>query len=313
MSQPTAHTEQYKAYGLSIHSCIACPELPRTKQAPDIKVSYGRLPENLENPKKSGLRFQVSTNELMLNVDGVARFLIRNGNEVIIDREPASSDDTIRLFLLGSAIGGILAQRKHLILHASVIKTSAGAIAFAGPSGIGKSTLANAFMQHGYSILSDDLCVLETDQQGVFHVHPAYPQIKLWADTIKNFGQAPERFRKVRPDINKHALPVEKNFFSQIVPLKKVYILNVANSRSSKQLNLSEDFSILPLKGAEAFEVVRKNTYRFQFLQGLGMQKTHFEQCANLISNYPVNRVYRPAEGFALPSLCKFLENDFSK
>ena len=314
MNLSVSNKFHYKAYGLSINSCICCPELNQTKQSPDIDVSFGKLPEALDSPKDSGIRFQVSPGELMLNVDGVARFLVRNGKEIIIDKNESTNEETIRLFLLGSALGGLLAQRKHLVLHASVIQTDAGAVAFAGPSGIGKSTLAKAFIQRGYSILSDDLCVLRKNEEGKFLVQPGYPQVKLWADTVKKFNDVPENYRKVRPDINKHALPTNGSFTSQAVPLKEIYVLSVDKGTGKKNQEAhAEKFTSLPLSGSEAFEVIRKNTYRFRFLRGLGVQTEHFNDCANLIANYPVKRLYRPAKGFELQSMCEFLEREFSE
>ena len=57
------------------------------------------------------------------------------------------------------------------------------AAVLAGPPGAGKSTLAAAFARFGYAVLSDDVAVLE-QLEGALHVQPAYPQLRLWPDSV---------------------------------------------------------------------------------------------------------------------------------
>src|SRR5690606_97236 len=108
---------------------------------------------------------------LLLQVDGVARYLVSGGRRITIDRDPAVEDDDVRLFLLGSVFGAMLHQRGDLVLHGSAIEWEGAAVVFMGFSGVGKSTTASAFRQRGHAVLTDDLCVVRPGADGRMLAH----------------------------------------------------------------------------------------------------------------------------------------------
>src|SRR5437773_792073 len=166
-------TYTYRAYGLNISSEIECPELVLANGAADVRVRFGPVPERLENPGGLGAWYQVSEQELLLTPHHVAHFWVTNGRDVVIQRAPNASDEDIRAFLLGSVFGGLLYQRGYLPLHASAIETHLGAVAFAGPVGLGKSTLAAVLHKRGYPVVADDLCAASLTAYGKPLVTPA--------------------------------------------------------------------------------------------------------------------------------------------
>ena len=134
----------YTAFGLCIAAEFPCPELTPAGGRPDVLIRYGVVPATLAVAKKTGVRYQAAPGQLLLTVDGVARFLVQDGKEIIVERAPESDDDSLRLFLLGSALGALLQQRGMLTLHSSAIEVDGGCVGFLGHSGVGKSTLAAA-------------------------------------------------------------------------------------------------------------------------------------------------------------------------
>src|SRR5437870_3786859 len=106
-------TRRYSAFGLIISSCLELPELlPETGAgAADVTVRYGEVPAEL--PEAS--RFvhgdcQTGPGQVLFEVSGVARFLAQDGREIVIDRRSGATDDDIRVFVLGSAIGAVMQQ-----------------------------------------------------------------------------------------------------------------------------------------------------------------------------------------------------------
>ena len=114
---------------------------------------------------------------VMLTVDGVGRYLVRGGAEILVDAAGGAAERDVRLFLLGSALGILCHQRGLLPLHANAVVANGAAYAFAGHSGAGKSTLAAHFAQAGYEILCDDVCVISFDEAGQPLAWPGLPRL----------------------------------------------------------------------------------------------------------------------------------------
>src|SRR5262249_42847204 len=153
-----------------------------------------------EKPRNPEMWHEGTPGQLICHVAGVASMLVRDGNEIVIDRAPNSTDEDIRLFLLGSAFGALLHQRGVIVLHGSTIKINEdAAILFVGHSGMGKSTLAAVLHRRGYPWIGDDVCAITFGTDGTPFVAPAYPQTKLAPDALDHLGIDGSSLRPVRP------------------------------------------------------------------------------------------------------------------
>ena len=97
-----------------------------------------------------------------------------------------------------------------LILPTSPIGSDVNPIMIGFNPGSGKSTLSGAFFNRGYSILADDICAINNEGS----VLPSFPQIKLWADVAKKLIINTQTLKKIRPNVDKFALPLKKQFIS---------------------------------------------------------------------------------------------------
>ena len=292
----------YKAFGLIISSAFECPELLIASGQPDVTIKLGVVPQYLDNPLFSGVRFQTNGQEFLLTVDKIARFYVIGGSSITIDMFPNADISEVRLFLLGSAFGALIHQRGLLPFHGSSIKIGDSAIILSGPSGAGKSTLAAAFRQKGFLLLSDDVSVLSFSPEEMPIVHPGYPQMKLWTDSILKLGNDPSEYSKIRQRIEKHNIPIKNSFWDQPLPLGKIYI--IASS------NLGE-LKLEPIKGIEKFSLLKAHTYRFNFVAGKQMQTSHFKSFDLLTKNVEVFKLTRPAGKFLFDELINLiLENN---
>ncbi len=111
-------------------------------------------------------------------------FLLEPDNAAIaVDPAPGLADNTLEHLLLDQALPRLLAGMGRLVVHASLVNTGAGALAFVGRSGWGKSTLAALFHRRGFPALCDDCALLDHHDAGVFAT-PSYPGFRLYADSI---------------------------------------------------------------------------------------------------------------------------------
>jgi len=131
---------RYIVFGLVTVSELDLPELRRdaaSESIPDIVISLGVI---AEAERASGM-YKTADGALLV-VEDVARYLIKDGAQIVVEPRPGTPLANVRLFLLGSAMGMLIHQRGLLPLHGNSIEIDGCAFAFVGQSGAGKSTLA---------------------------------------------------------------------------------------------------------------------------------------------------------------------------
>jgi len=290
----------YIAFGLRICSEIECEQLlPGAGQA-DVEIRLGHVPDSLESATPQGILYQCVTGKLLLNIDRVARYLVSDGNEILIHPAPDADLDAIRLFLFGSAFGALLHQRGILPLHGSAIITPRGAVVFAGLSGCGKSTIACAFHRKGYPVLADDLCAIDTGDS--VRVMPGNPFLMLWADALQQMGLDRHGLRPARSELEKYILPLGEGFSTEAAPVHALYIIEATNS------DLSAPTSI---KGLRKIEALARSTYRPHFVEDMNLEGGHLRRITALAKRVAVRQINRPRSPSRLHELVDLLEEDF--
>jgi len=291
----------YKAYGLVFHSELDLPEFLPAEGKPDVVISYGEVPLHLDGAQQ-GLFYQAAPGKFLLHLKNIASYLVLEGNKIIIKPGKQASEKNIRVFLMASAIGALLQQRKLFTLHGSAVKINDKAVIFSGMSGIGKSTLAFSFLQQSFPVLTDDLSVLLTGNNRQVLLQPAYPNLKLWKDVLQKTGNKNDGLKKTRDTMEKYYYPFEQNFSDVPVPVCCIYELLQSNKPG---------FSIKELDGFSKFSSLKRNTYRFQFLKELGLTSEHFLQVNQFAEKIKVKQVSRPRDSFHLKELTSLILEDF--
>jgi hypothetical protein len=293
----------YTAYGLGIHSFLPLPELVAETRTADVVFRFGKVNgadlETLDETRS----FKATPDEAYYYLEGVGKFRVCGGREVIVDPSSSADERTVRLCLLGPIVALLLHQRGRLILHASAVDVGGNAVSFLGGQGWGKSTLAAALYVRGHAMLADDVTAIHMDSAGPIAL-PAYPQLKLWPNSIVALGHTPEALPVVHPDFPKRALRVTSGFAAAPSPLKRIYVIAPG-----------EHLVVESLSPQDALIELIRHSYaaRFgkQLLQATGMA-THFKHCARLAQNTPVFRFRRPPSLSVLDEHVSMLINDIS-
>lgn len=305
---------RYACYGLTIDSELALTELTPAPEGgaagpgssgrvtgpppavgatapPDVAITLSRAP--LDRPAEAeqfGPRLWSTPRDLWLDVPGVARFLVHEGREILVEPARGTDEDSVRVFLLGSAFGALLLQRGLLVLHGNAIRVGNQCLLCVGASGAGKSTLAAAFLRRGHEILADD--VVPVNDEGA--ALPGFPRIKLWRDVADHLGVDTTLLRRIRPQMEKFHYPVPRPGSDQPVPVRWIYVL---------ESHAGAGTCIEPIRGTRRFEALHTNTYRMRFLRGLKLEPAHLKLCGLLASRTHLARVARPDRGFELDAL----------
>ncbi|MYD86899.1 MAG: hypothetical protein F4130_12680 [Acidobacteria bacterium] len=302
MTLPVRH---HRAYGLCIRSEIEVPfaaEAPRGK--PDLTIRTAAALPALEESSHGRGGWRFAPDRVLLDVDGVARYLVRNRGREIVVAPSNGTDDQVGAFLCGPVLGACLQQRGYLTLHASAVETEAGAVLFAGPRGIGKSTLLAALLDRGYRMLADDVSAIVVRAGGRPEVLGAFPHVRLWADVLDRLrwnGQA-RALAEVRGARRKWWLPVER-FREAPLAVRAVCVLS-AHDRDSIEMR--------PAPVSTAFASLVRHTYRPRLVRALGLERPRFRMVEAVVRRARVVLVRRPPEAFRLDALAdrivEFLE-----
>ncbi|WP_295449741.1 hypothetical protein [uncultured Thiodictyon sp.] len=295
----------YTCYGLALVSDLALPELlaadPRAAGSePDVQIRLGQVAdEGLPQGRQLGPYLWVTPRQLWLRVPRIARFLVSDGNLITIATEPAGDADSIRVFLLGSALGALLLQRGLLVLHGNAIRIGDRCMVCVGQSGVGKSTLAAGFLRRGYEILADDVTPVDADCRAL----PGFPRIKLWQDSAARLGIDTAALRRIRPELEKFNYPLTDRFTGQALPIRWVYVLGT---------HRLADTHFESIRGLERFTPLRNNTYRVRFLEGMALGREHLQLCGKLAGRVQLAQIMRPERGFELDALVERILADIA-
>jgi hypothetical protein len=285
----------YKAFGLSISSEIELPELSRSDSVklPDVAIKIGHvsLPKLKGVPiQRRGIQaeFGVDSNEsLVLHWDDVADFMAVDGNLLIVS--PLTGDgNLLSLFTVSEALGLILFQRGYFLLHASSVKVGDEAWCFMGNPGAGKSTTAAAFIKAGCELLSDDLTAIDFDANGVARIIPAYPQLKIWDNTVTGLQYDKNSLQPVSEGVNKYSFQPVNGFDHDPVRLGAVYFIHKAKNQAVKRALTPAEIPI---------QTIKNFPLPIELLKGDNL-KRHFAQSFRCAAGASLWKMRRP-DGFA--------------
>jgi hypothetical protein len=231
----------------------------------------------------------------------VGNFLIRNGNEVIVEPLPDVDECILRPCILGSAMSVILQQRGFLVLHASAIVMQGEAIAFLGTSGAGKSTAASAFMKHGYSVITDDVLAIQF-KDGIPIVVPSYPFIKLLPDAVAALGHDVETLPLLNRTTTKRIQTFENSYLQSAYPLGKIYVLAI-----------SDRHEVQDCSSTEVLLNLVNHSRALNALTDLDSKKRHFQQCSNIVKSKPISILYRKPGLDELSEIVRQVEADLAR
>ena len=307
----TRSSRYYTAYGLLFRSPIDLP-FALSPCSPtgevDVTVSIDKTPERLPNPIKKGIRtpasmgrWELTKDIFLLDVPGIARYLVTGGHHVTVDPYGDALDCLVGVYLAGMVSNILLQQRDIITFHASSIMTETGAVLFTGPSGSGKSTLLAALLNRGYSMLSDDISGIVLDADGGLTVLPSFSCIRLQADTLKTVGWRRPAQTLIWEGRDKYTLRVEGSHSMQPTLLRSIYIL------TRKDI---QDVRIERLTPLHAFKWLIRRVYKKRILVAMGHQRQLSRTLGVISKTRPVSLVERPTHPFLLDTLADRIDMD---
>ncbi|MGQ3477923.1 serine kinase [Paenibacillus sp. TY11] len=313
---------KYTAFGLRIASELNLPELILAAPGAVEDVVVRQADLTVWSDQLEQANFVMQGERFMFQIPGTAIYAVREGKEIEVSIFPGADPDTVRLFVLGTCMGVLLMQRRILPIHGSAVVIGGRAYAFVGESGTGKSTLAAAFRQAGYQMVSDDVIAVKATASEAI-VYPAYPQQKLGLESLLQLEALRENkyirkrkhmlsltdgnpvmpqygdLRKLAGELNKYAVPAVDEFYNDPLPLGGVFEL-VADSPNYELMREGELVAVTeqPLNVLECLHILLQHTYRRVTIPRMGLGEWYFDTAARMARKVEGWRVLRDSSAF---------------
>ncbi len=291
----------YRICGLSVASEIVLPGViaGEPDSIPQVTIQRGPVPEGLPDADAVGPTWQIAGKRFLLNVPNVARFIMRNGEQIVFAPESETSAEDVPIFILGTVFGILLHQREQIVLHASAVEVNGSAVLFCGPSGAGKSTLAAALVQRGYRLLTDDFCAITLPLGGTPIVHPDGRQLKLWAEAIDKLKLEDARGERVRSRMEKFYVE-PRDAMTEPLPLGAIYALREARPSITPGI---EQPNVV-----DAALLLRGYAYRPLLITQLQQKEHYFRAAAQIADKSGIFSLMRPLDFAAMAEVMLWLE-----
>ncbi|MDD2800281.1 MAG: hypothetical protein PHE96_02385 [Methylococcales bacterium] len=270
-------------YGLSWSLPFLTPCLQLTEKPAEITVVLGEFNEDSVSWSHVGVCYKASPGAYFLLVPGVARFLLTNGNTVIIDAQKHVLKEEILHFLFNPVAGALLMQRGILPLQASAVEKDGKAAILLGGSASGKSLIAAGLMQRGFKVITDNVCAVHSGENPMLKA--GYPHLLLWKRALQELGYDPTGLCKFRQNIEKYRLPIAKDCYAIEAPIERLYLLAHSNENTYPETRIT---------GRNKFTLLLDCVYHNPLIEAFGMQTEMYQIIISLAQRLPMKKVASP-------------------
>lgn len=181
----------YSVHGLRVRSEVPLPETALGADGlPDVDVRWGESrvipaapPEGrvlaARDPDDNGYIVTEDDDGYTIRYYAEYDFRIsRDTGTIVVHIDPGTDPALAPLGIAGNVLATLLELRGECVLHASCVEVDGIALAVAGDSGMGKSTLAALFCAQGARLVAEDALRLELSNDEVV-CYPGMGQIRL--------------------------------------------------------------------------------------------------------------------------------------
>ena len=213
-------------------------------------------------------------------------YRITEGSCISIYRVNDIADRDVTLFLIGSAWGILCHQRRLLPLHCSAVELDSSLFGFAGPSGIGKSTLAAGLCLRAYNHVCDDVGIVEAGAGGGALLRAMPKGLKLWRDAIEVLGLEPREAVVNDPRVEKFYVDPPRGPEQLQLRIAALYVIQFEDEIAQPR--------IMPLHGSAQLQRLYGTIYRVEWLKSIRKPAEILAQLRDLSERIPTFCFSRP-------------------
>ena len=306
---------QYIAFGISVDSAVSLSGFP-TRSSDDtgesktetLDIRRSSLRERIDdeldgvevyNDPSQGLCIHRLAEEFFLQYRNVGRLRVSR-DEIVFSPSANADASDIEWLVANLGLRLALIQRGTVVFHASAAVVEGSLVAFAGPSGRGKSTIAAACYAAGHTHHSDDVVPVAVTGPGrEASVAPGPARMRVNEDVIRSLrlsqaGRQPDGTKAVIDTGDCHSTAAKE--------LEVLYLLADDDSVAVDHLTTQN----------AVFELL-SNSYALYAKSDAGSTNAHFDACGTIAGSVDVRRLSRPRSLQQLDRSVAAIERDVSK
>jgi len=285
------------AYGLRIDSAIELPGLRRAtaehEDADRVDIAFGEI-ANLQDVGP-GDWHRLGPRCSTLVKAGVGAIEIRDGRRITV-RVAGNAERELAHYILGPGMGLLLQQRGLFCLHASCVRIAGEAVAIAGDTGAGKSTLAHALLEAGHALVTDDIAAIDDSGTRPL-VLPGHGALRMTFQHMTKAGLDPQGHEPLHAATDKRLVPLDPaRCVREPLPLSRIYILARGDEQQTEEID--------GLAGALA---MLRHTFYPALQSGVVGTEALLQRCLRIREQVRVLRLQRNDDLTALPQLLRLI------
>lgn len=285
----------YEIYGLKIKSELEIGYLDEIDKIEDDKIDaeiiYGNIPDKFIKAYENNENVDLDGEEMCMEIGDLARYHIKNGKRIVVEKIDNNRDEKIEAFLLGRAFSILLYQRRKIVIHGSAIVDNINnkCVIISGDSGAGKSTLATKFIESGHGILADDISVIEVNRSTEnVRVVPAVGIQKVRENIIYEFNIDKKKLKKLDSSRGKYCIDRRDKFINISKPLDSIVVIEPCSCVNTIEFT--------ELKGSEKLDIIMDSIFNISYIRSVGIDMEYFKDIIYLSKNIKVYRIIRPID-----------------
>ena len=286
----------YGLYGLSIKSHWPLPcggsqnssseVIELVKESTTYFSQFAHETAERRNGDDPYLESCLADGSVYLRWHGMFEFLVSSdGSRITASLNREYSSEALMTYLLGQALSLALIKKGFDPLHSTAVLVDGSVVGILGGSGYGKSSLAAAFLQSGFPIVTDDLFVVQENESRLC-IYPGVPRLKLFPEIAQVFLGSQHTGPPMNSLTHKLIIPLnDSQVYGKIAPLGRLYVLTrplmAAKFKRVTIRNLSKRL---------AFVALLRNTFATILVDSVRIRK-QFELYTRIASTVPVKMI----------------------
>lgn len=281
--------KHYKIYGMHFTSDFELIQLKSLSKEEALEPIQFTIEEGIvpDEYKFERMCYSKIDQRLSFLSNRTCYLLIENGNRITYEKKSGAKDTNLNAYLLGWGVAMLCFQQNRPAIHCSCVADERGAVLISGRSGSGKSTVTTALLQEGYSLVADDMVIVETDESGKSYALPAFPYQKLCRDVAVKSEIPLEDMIYIDEDKDKFLVPYKGEFPKGPVPIRAMVFLG---------WDECEQVTVQEIKGADKMHACLDALFlKVLFRENLYCLENGMA-CLKLASSIPIYEVKRSQE-----------------